>query len=222
MKAALYARVSTTLQEQEETIASQGGARRMETIRTFIAIELPQDVRQALAQAQSALRSASGEAERWVKWVQPGSIHLTLKFLGETPSSRLEAIGQAMATAVQGRCPFPLRLGQAGCFPNARQPRVLWIGLAGEMESLHSLQAAVEATVAPLGFPTESRRFAPHLTLGRLRDDASPEARRRLGAAIESLHAPDISFVADSISLMRSDLRPTGAVYTCLAEIPLL
>jgi len=193
----------------------------METIRTFIAVELPADVREALGKAEAMLQTADPGAARSVKWVAPASIHLTLKFLGDTPVATLEAIRAALEQAVAGKHHLSLHLGKAGCFPNARQPRVLWIGVEGETDGLARLQAAVETTVSPLGFPTESRGFSPHLTLGRVRDDASPDARQRLGAAIQSLRPPLVSFMATGVSLMRSDLRPSGAVYTQLAEAEL-
>jgi 2'-5' RNA ligase len=95
---------------------------------------------------------------------------------------------------------------------------VLWAGLQGDLASLQALQAAVEKTVSPLGFPSEERRFSPHLTVGRLRDDASPEARAYLGSAIQALHLAPAAFTVRGISLMRSDLQPQGAVYTRLYE----
>jgi 2'-5' RNA ligase len=193
----------------------------MEILRLFVAIELPPDVRSALAETQLALQRSDPAAARLVKWVDVSSIHLTLKFLGDAPDTSLGALRSALARAAAGRPSLVLSLGQAGCFPNARQPRVLWVGVAGENERLASLQQAVEAQIAPLGFPTESRRFSPHLTLGRVRDDADAAARQRLGSALQSARVAPASFVASSISLMRSELRPSGAVYTRLAEAAL-
>ena len=193
----------------------------MQTIRVFIAVELPPDLRDALGRAQRTLQAVDAGAARSVKWADPASVHLTLKFLGETPAAKLEAIGAAMQQAVAGRHALVLSLGAPGCFPTSRQPRVLWIGVTGEVDALSQLQAAVEATVSPLGFPTETRRFSPHLTLGRVRDGAAPDAAARLGAAIRSLKPIAVSFVVTGISLMRSDLQPAGAVYTRLMEAAL-
>ena len=189
----------------------------METVRTFIAIELPTAVHNALASAMTTLRAADAVAALSVKWVDVHSIHLTLKFLGETPVDKLAAIGAALTSAASSSAPLPLSLARAGCFPNPRQPRVLWVGVAGDLNGLAHLQAAIERTVSPLGFPTEARPFSPHLTLGRVRDDATADSRQRLGAAVLALHTPPVEFTAASVCLMRSDLRPGGAVYTRLA-----
>jgi len=191
----------------------------METIRTFIAIELPAEIHDALAAAQHELQRADPGAARCVRWVAPGSIHLTLKFLGQTPGAKVEAIRQAIERAAASAPCLALRLGHAGCFPNVRQPRVLWIGVEGDLAALSRLQSAIESTVSPLGFPSEKRPFSPHLTLGRVRDDATPEQRRRLGSAVAALQPSNARFTATSVSLMRSDLRPEGAVYTRLAEV---
>jgi 2'-5' RNA ligase len=190
----------------------------MDILRTFIAIELPAEIHDALAAAISALRTTDTVAARSVKWVDSRSIHLTLKFLGDTPASSLEAIGCALAAAANTSHVLPLCLGRAGCFPSVRQPRVLWVGVSGDLEDLTKLQAAVERSVSPLGFPGEARPFAPHLTLGRVRDDAPTDVRQRMGAAVQALRLPALRFRAASISLMRSELRPGGAVYTRLAE----
>ncbi len=193
----------------------------MERIRAFIAIELPIEIKDALAAAQHELQRADAGAARGVRWVAPGSIHLTLKFLGDTPTDKVEAIRQAIVQAAGNMAPIALRLGGVGCFPNPRQPRVLWVGLEGDLAALSRLQAAIESTVSPLGFPSEKRPFSPHLTLGRVRDDATPDHRRRLAAAISTLRPSTAHFTATAVSLMRSDLRPEGAVYTRLAEVEL-
>lgn len=192
----------------------------MDTVRTFVAIELPADVLAELERAQRALQLKCA-TEGMVKWVQPAGIHLTLKFLGDTPIDRIEAIQGALAQAAASVAPFSLALAHAGCFPNSRQPRVVWIGISGAVDTLNRLQAAVEQTVSPLGFPSEQRRFSPHLTLGRVRDDTDPAKRRPLGDAISTLRTEAVSFAVSSVSLMRSDLRPDGAVYTQLASLAL-
>jgi 2'-5' RNA ligase len=190
----------------------------MEMYRTFIAIDMPEQVRAALGEAEQRLQAAAAADARAVKWVAPASIHLTLKFLGDTPVDTLDAIRAALAHVASARRAWALQLGHAGCFPNARQPRVLWIGVEGDIGGLTELQAAIEAAIAPLGFPTESRPFSPHLTLGRVRDDAGADVRQRLGVAVQSLRPATVLFTAEGVSLMRSELRPSGAVYTQLVH----
>jgi RNA 2',3'-cyclic 3'-phosphodiesterase len=175
-------------------------------------------VRDSLGHAQQVLQLATGADARMVKWVAPASIHLTLKFLGDTPTSGLDAIRAALQRVAAPTPPFSLHLGHAGCFPNARQPRVVWIGMDGDLDELSALQKAIEATVSPLGFPAENRPFSPHLTLGRVRDDTDAIARQRIGAAVQSLPVPALPFSATGVSLMRSELQPGGAVYTQLAH----
>ena len=190
----------------------------MDTIRAFVALELPTEVKQALAEAQEKIRKANPAAGHVVKWVDPASIHLTLKFLGETPTAKLDAIVEAMTQAAMRVRPLSLRLGSCGCFPNARRPRVLWVGVAGDVASLGLLQTALEQTISPLGFPTEGRPFSPHLTLGRVRDEASAGERAHLGDLVQATMVATSPFTITHCSLMRSDLRPTGAVYTRLAS----
>lgn len=193
----------------------------MDVVRAFVAVELPIDIRRELDRAQRVLQATAAGAARSVRWVDCDGIHLTLKFLGDTPLSGIDAIRSALQQASTASRPFTLQLGEAGCFPNPRQPRVLWIGVSGEVDAARTLQGAVERTVSPLGFPSESRSFSPHLTLGRVRDEAAPDARQKLGAAVLSLHPAPLSFAVSSVSLMRSDLRREGAVYSELAVVAL-
>ena len=190
------------------------------TLRLFIAIELPEPIIQALAEVQEQLRNRVPQGI--VRWTRPTGIHLTLKFLGETPTHRKAAIETGIAKAVSGIEPFTLTAEGAGCFPNTRKPRVVWVGMGGEMDALSTLQKAVEREIAPLGFPTESRPFKPHLTLGRVNRRASREDAAIVGQAVADLRLGEIGrFVVAGISLMRSRLRPDGAIYTQLSYVPL-
>ncbi len=190
-----------------------------EQIRTFIAIELPDEVKAALFGLQSGLKS---ERQSYVRWVQAQGIHLTLKFLGNIAAHRAHEIGEALARACRGIMPFRLELDGLGAFPNFRSPRVVWVGLTGEIERLLELQAGVEKSLVPLGFPTEDRPFTAHLTLGRLRDDASREERLRFGELVASTQAQGLpSFEVGAVSFMRSELRPSGAVYSRLECVSL-
>ncbi len=186
------------------------------TLRLFIAIEIPQ--RDSLAALQKRLQPL--DKTRAIRWTAPDSIHLTLKFLGETPASRQSEIETALIEAAKDHAPFDLTIGGVGCFPDLRKPRVVWAGLGGGVTALISLRDAVERTVSPLGYPTEARPFSPHLTLGRARQDAARSALAAFGEQIGKQKIDTLySWRVDGISLMRSELKPSGAVYTQLVKI---
>ena len=188
------------------------------TVRAFVAIELPDHVRQALHRMQGRLGS---ERDRSAKWVAPEGIHLTLHFFGDVAVELVPGISGALGRAAARSSPIPLCLAGAGCFPNVDRPRVLWVGLGGDTQGLARLQREVEAQLAGLGYRPEARAFSPHLTLARVRDTAMPEDLRRLGQAMRGLAVPATAFAAESVALIRSDLRPTGAVYTTLTALTL-
>ncbi len=192
----------------------------METIRTFIAIVLPEAVIRQLGQVQRQLeRQAPPKSVRWVK---PEGIHLTLKFLGDTPVGKLDAIRAALTAVASQTSPCAFTVGGLGCFPSARRPRVIWVGVQPTGEELASLQRAVERAVKPLGFPPEGRDFTPHLTLGRVRDRIPPTDLARLGALVSSTDIGTLGEVrARSFALIQSVLKPSGAEYTPLAEFPM-
>ncbi len=191
-----------------------------DTLRLFIALELPDVLLDALADVQDRLRAEA--PRRAVRWARTEGIHLTLKFLGEAPAAQQAAIGAALREAVQGHAPLTIRAEGLGCFPDTARPRVIWIGLAGERRALTALQRDVEAAMVPLGFPPEKRRFNPHLTLGRVRREAYAADVKALGRLIAGTTVGEIGrWTADAVSLMRSELRPDGARYTCLLRVPL-
>jgi 2'-5' RNA ligase len=191
----------------------------MEPIRAFIAIELPSQIKASLSQLQDTLRKSRSAS---VKWVDTEGIHLTLKFLGNVDEGEIPALKEALSEAVEGIVPFNLALGNPGAFPNIQAPRVVWVGVVGELEWLNTLHNNVERVLIPLGFSAEQRAFSPHLTLGRVRDDASSDERRRLGEKVSLLKAEgECSFKVDSLSLMRSTLTRGGAIYSRLASFEL-
>ncbi len=189
----------------------------MATLRTFIAIELDEELRENLGRLQKQLREQL--PPRSVRWVRPEGIHLTLKFLGDTPEEQVEDVKEAVARAAAEVGPFTFTVAGLGCFPNTRRPRVIWVGLQEVTGALRRLRDAVEAQMAPLGFPTERRRFHPHLTLGRVHRRASKSEVREIGelVATSALGAIDEMDVT-GLAYIKSDLRPSGAVYTTLAE----
>jgi RNA 2',3'-cyclic 3'-phosphodiesterase len=187
-----------------------------ESLRLFVAVELPPAVCEALSVLQKRLKDF--DRDRAVRWVSIDSIHLTLKFLGDTPAARLPEMDAALREAVAGHPPFDLTVEGAGCFPNLRKPRVAWAGVGGDLDALHALRDAVERLIAPLGYPTEDRPFSPHLTLGRARQDTSRIALSSLGEKIGQTKIGRLAgWHVEGVSLMRSDLKPSGAVYTQVA-----
>jgi 2'-5' RNA ligase len=188
--------------------------------RLFIAIELPDEVLNELDDIQRGLIDQA--PPRAVRWVSPKGIHLTLRFLGDTPASQVNDLEATLVHAADGYSPFKLRPEGLGAFPNMRTPRVVWVGLAGDVVALKGLQGSVEKGVARLGFPAEEGHFHPHLTLGRLARSASKDEQRAVGQLVASagwMRRGD--WQVDGVSLIRSQLKPDGAVYTCLARIPL-
>lgn len=186
----------------------------MIALRLFIAIELPADVLAGLNDRQHDLQRDPALAR--LRWVRPEGIHLTLKFLGETPEERRGEIEAAVGRSVRGVPPFELHLGKLGTVGNRKSPRVLWVDLGGDVEALAKLQSQVEAELGPLGFPGDGRPFSPHLTLARVPPELADEAARPLADAIAGRDPPGGSIHAEALSLMKSDLQRGGAVYTQL------
>ena len=183
----------------------------MEQIRSFIAIELPGELKTELSQLQAKLKLGR---QSWVKWVDPYGVHLTLKFLGNIAIDRTGEITKAIEAAAQGMSPFRLEIKGIGVFPNLRRVQVAWVGISGEVDKLGQLQQRIESNLARLGFTPESRPFTPHLTLARLRDQASSDERQRFGQLIadtrfEAVHPIEV----DAINLMKSQLTREGAIY---------
>lgn len=188
--------------------------------RLFVALELPPEIVRELKRLQAELQRAVPEGV--ASWVRPESIHLTLKFLGDVPLKQLEALKAALDAAVRGQRRFLLHLGGLGCFPNTAHPRVLWVGVEGDLKPLAVLQASVEKHIAPLGYPPEERGFSPHLTLARARRSARREEAATLGHAAETHHVNQtIRWQVEAISLMRSQLDPQGAIYTRIHHVAL-
>ena len=184
-----------------------------ETFRAFIAIDLPESVKSFLSEAQEALKSYGFR----VKWVRPQNIHLTLKFLGDTATADINKIAEAMMLAARGCPAMSLAARGIGFFPHVRRPRVIWAGLDGQLEILANLQQTLDAQLVDVGFARDSRAFKSHLTLGRVRGKIAPD---RIKTAMDKLKDFESeSFEIDEIILFKSELRPTGAVYTRVQTI---
>lgn len=192
----------------------------MAAIRSFVAVELGEEVKQRLAEIQRQLKTMTPGGV--VRWVQPDSIHVTLKFLGDVPEERIRAIVAALERECAPVAPLAFTVAGAGCFPNARRPNVVWIGVEDPVGQLAALQRAVERALNPLGYPPEGRPFKPHLTLGRVNRSVSDADLRKVGELVSGLRVAHLGQVqVAEVVLMRSDLSPAGARYTPLARIPL-
>lgn len=184
-------------------------------IRAFLAVELPESLRQEVAAFQSQLKTARGD----VKWVELDNLHLTLKFLGNIEESQLPSLKETLAAGVREIPPFAVHLEGIGAFPGTMNPRVIWVGASEGKESLIELAQAAERTCSDLGFTPEDRPFSAHLTIGRVR------SRERLAPLIKKLQAAEfrgsVPAPVEKIVLFQSTLSPRGPTYTPLGEIPL-
>ena len=191
----------------------------IEQIRSFIAIELPDELKRRLGELEARLQPGT---QSWTKWVDPNSIHLTLKFLGNIGANRTSEITGAIEEAAQEMPPFRLEVRGLGAFPNLNRVQVVWVGIGGEVDKLSHLQHRIDSSMERLGFTPESRSFTPHFTLARVRDQASLDERQRLGQLIASTDYA-IPYILDvnSVSLMRSQLTRAGATYTRIGSVKL-
>ncbi|MBI3599232.1 MAG: RNA 2',3'-cyclic phosphodiesterase [Nitrospinae bacterium] len=187
----------------------------MQTIRAFISIEIPQEVREKISLIQEQLKTV----ETPVSWVRPQSIHLTLKFLGNISEAQIQDIGNCISTAANGINPFTVNIRGTGVFPNLNYPRVIWLGLEDKTDSLFRLQKGIDGCLSKIGFEAEERGFTPHLTVGRIKSLRGKNQLIRTIHIYRDIEAGEIA--VDKINLMRSQLNPAGAIYTVLEEIKL-
>lgn len=184
-------------------------------IRSFVAIELDEGLKRELHKVQLDL--ADRIAPGTVRWTRPEGIHLTLQFLGEVAEGRIGAITDALREACRPFAPFSFQVEGLGCFPDLRHPRVVWVGVNESTGALRALHQAVSEALRPLGFRPD-KAFHPHLTLGRAKRGASREAIQALGTLIQKARLAPLGHVeVHEVHLMRSDLQPSGAVYSCLS-----
>lgn len=184
-------------------------------IRAFLAMDPPEEILGEIGRIQGRLqRLIRGE----LRWVRPEAIHLTLKFFGDIPESAVADIAAVVEPAAAGAAPFSLAIGGAGVFPDQRRPRVLWLGMDGDVPRLLRIQQEIEGELGKIGFPAEERPFRPHLTLARIK---SPRGLTGLERALEKGEGYAAGeFTASGIGLIRSELTPRGAVYTRLKWFP--
>jgi len=184
-------------------------------IRSFLAIELPETIQTSLGEIEKDLESASAD----VRWVSPEKIHLTLKFFGRIEEAKIESIMDAIRELVEETRTFEIRTRGTGAFPGLRNPRVVWVGLDDPDGRLRDFQKQLDACLEKVGFEAESRDFRPHLTLGRVRSNRGKEGLVR---KIEKHREEEVGvFRVEKVTLFKSDLRPTGSIYTPLREVRL-
>lgn len=183
-------------------------------IRCFLAVELPQEIKEILAELQQRLRPAGAG----VRWVRPEGFHLTLKFFGNMPEKNLPSLVRAAKEVSRGYSPFELVLSGLGFFPEKGPPRVIWVGLSGGLEPLLALQRDLERAFEALGFPREKKGFHPHLTLGRIKEG---RRARELQRCAEELEVPTGRFQVKTLTFYRSVLHPQGAIYSSLYRVDL-
>jgi len=183
-------------------------------MRLFVAVKISDAVRSELTEFVDQFLQFPGK----VKWVEPQNIHLTLKFLGETDSKLLDKVKSATAAAAKGLGAFDITLSGCGAFPNLRAPKVFWVGIVDDKMRLRTLAQQIDSNMVELGYERESRPFSPHLTLGRVKE---PERLELIKDAFGKAKFAPQPLAVKAIYLIESRLRPSGPVYTDVAEFPL-
>ena len=184
-------------------------------IRSFLAIELPKLILKKIEEVQRDLRSTRAD----VRWVNPEKIHLTLKFFGNIEELRIDPIFKSIEEPIRNTPPYSIEVKGVGAFPQLRNPRVIWIGLVNGKEILTSFQKQIETQLEKIGFQTENRPFHPHLTLGRMK---SSRGREEMVGRMEKHREEEFGdFQVERVILFKSDLKPSGPVYTLLREMKL-
>ena len=184
-------------------------------IRSFLAIELPKAVLRKIEEVQADLKSARAD----VRWVSPEKIHLTLKFFGNIEESRIDSIFRAIQEPLRNTSPFSIRVQGIGAFPHVKNPRVIWLGLITDGQNLTSLQKQIETQLEKIGFQSEDRPFHPHLTLGRTK---SSRGKDELAGRMEKHKEEEFGDLqVERVILFKSDLKPSGPIYTPLGDVKL-
>ena len=191
----------------------------MNAIRSFIAVELPVNIHQKLDEIIASLKGPHTSA---VRWVPADNIHLTIKFLGDVSPANMDLLMKMLKAEVSLQHSFTIKVSGVGAFPSPHRPRVLWVGIIAPPQ-LGSLVRLVEAETTKLGYAPEERPLSPHLTLGRVSQNATPDQVHLVAEALAGVKVGDLG-VAEvrEVALFKSDLRPSGAEYTPLLKVPLL
>ena len=183
-------------------------------MRLFVAVPFPAEVKNELGKLIDDWRKEKDK----VGWVKKENLHLTLKFLGDTPVEKLEGLRKNLAASLNGPTAFTASLSGAGAFPNLNRARVIWIGVSEGKEKLSGLAQKVEEATRPLGFPAEEREFSAHLTVGRVKDSRLSD---RLLAKVRACTFEAKGIIVSEAVLYQSELAPGGSIYTPLAHFEL-
>ena len=184
-------------------------------LRTFIAVDIGKAIRDRVVALQETLSRTGTE----VKWVEPENLHVTLLFLGEVDDREISRVCQIIGAETQKHPAFSMSVETAGCFPNARRPRVVWVGIGEGTQPLCTLHDALEGPLQELGYRREERRYTPHITLGRVKRDGPTE---KLAAALTKQAGwCGGEITVRELLIMSSELTPKGPVYTVLSRAKL-
>lgn len=186
-------------------------------MRTFIAIELPKEIKDILARLQEQLKNAGAD----VKWVKPANIHLTLKFLGEIDDRKLKEIAQALQDFVKDINVFYIRLFSVGAFPKINSPRVIWVGIDKGDQETKEIVMGLEEKLYQAGIPKEDRPFSSHITLGRVRSGLNRDKLAKILEILSSGFKVRAEFLAGKVTLFKSTLTPQGPIYEAIKELNL-
>ena len=186
----------------------------MSLLRAFIAVEIPPKIHQAIENKTASMQAALNAS--LVRWVPSANIHLTLKFLGDISPTNVEMLSQMLSVEVSQHQAFGMGFEGLGAFPNSKRPRVIWIGIQAPA-GLEALQHGIEAAAAKLGYPVEKRPFSPHLTIGRVKQNINSIGMKKIRTALEETQVGSLGTMqVTAVHLFKSDLKPSGAVYTRL------
>lgn len=186
-------------------------------MRTFIAIELPKEIKDFLRHLQEQLKRSQAD----VKWVEPQNIHLTLKFLGEVDDRKLDEVKQILEDTTRDKNPFSIRLSSLGAFPKIDSPRVIWIGIDKGNSQTQEIAKELEEKIAKVGIPKEDRPFSSHITIGRTRSTLNRQKlvenlKTSAGQSVDT--GGELEFIVTKITLFQSTLTPKGPIYAVLKE----
>ena len=191
----------------------------MQTLRTFIAVDFPIEIKEKIIEITAYFQSKLPPAQ--IKWVEPDHMHLTLKFMGETPHDKLVQIKQSIHQVISVFPSFEIEIKALGMYPNNQRPRVIWLGINAE-NYLILLHNQLDQALKGEGIKSDRRPFSPHLTIGRVRRNADQESIIQIGKILSQFKIASLgSIKIDEILYYQSVLTPQGPIYTILQSTSL-